>query len=560
MAQLEILQCAGCGSPLAPDALVCEYCGNKNLIRSKRDPLKITSKIVGDYIAFYTKKTKKNPKDTDSLYAMGLLYLGLKNYELAERNLKEAIDRSPLDADVYYYYALSLLAGRTIQEMGTEQVERIGQYLGTALQMETKCKYLVLLAAVREEYYVQNHLICPGEGPQELFEQAAGYTPDELDEITEHCGLCAGNTLYQIGLLTGEAIEDGQEEQLQEESGGGGLTEEELEAAFNLTEEERRQFYDYRFEPEAPGRGFDLPDGRRLYTKESYVELALRRAWKLFLSLVAFFVLLGICLAAGWGFLSTEPPAEAVSAADSLAVTHIKLISEIKSGKESADILWVERSAAGAVWLLVVLSPLLVWLFVTVRKTLRVKTNRSAAEAHNRQLREEYARAKELYRTKPTTEQMQLFILGYLSRIVDSELEFHGKSEKGLKGKLLFVSEFFDYAEDDENYDESAVEYTIALLEKDCVSVICCDWRVYEDTADTGTIQSIAYADIRDVKLTESQLSFAGITIDIPDEPIFEYQDDDPDEVMGYSITRTSDVRQFAVALRKLHIAHKNTI
>ncbi|MDR1585348.1 MAG: hypothetical protein LBS07_04135 [Prevotellaceae bacterium] len=46
MAQLEILQCSGCGSSLTPGSLTCEYCGNKNILKTQRNPLKINSETA----------------------------------------------------------------------------------------------------------------------------------------------------------------------------------------------------------------------------------------------------------------------------------------------------------------------------------------------------------------------------------------------------------------------------------------------------------------------------------------------------------------------------------
>jgi hypothetical protein len=46
---------------------------------------------------------------------------------------------------------------------------------------------------------------------------------------------------------------------------------------------------------------------------------------------------------------------------------------------------------------------------------------------------------------------------------------------------------------------------------------------VYGDAPDDSSISSIAYSDIKGVKLTENCLSFGGIRVDTPDEQMFEY-------------------------------------
>ncbi|MDR1585347.1 MAG: hypothetical protein LBS07_04130 [Prevotellaceae bacterium] len=143
---------------------------------------------------------------------MGLLYMSLKNYELAQRNFRDAIDQSPFEADMYYYYSLSLIGGRTFKDVDSKDVKRIEEYLNAAMGMETKCKYLMLLMAVKQEYYLANGLKIQGETPDKLYERALEYAPDGLEEITEYTALRDGETISKIKRAQG----------LEEEDGGGG--------------------------------------------------------------------------------------------------------------------------------------------------------------------------------------------------------------------------------------------------------------------------------------------------------------------------------------------------
>ena len=80
MATLESYQCKGCGSPLDKESLKkCPYCGSSNVLKSKVNPLNMNQDMAQKYVEFFKQKTDSNPKDTNSLFAMGLLYLGLKN-------------------------------------------------------------------------------------------------------------------------------------------------------------------------------------------------------------------------------------------------------------------------------------------------------------------------------------------------------------------------------------------------------------------------------------------------------------------------------------------------
>lgn len=602
MAQLEVLQCAGCGSPLAPGALECEYCGNKNLIQSKRNPFKINSNIAQQYISFYSQKTKNNPKDTNSLYAMGLLYLSLKNYELAQRNLKDAIDQSPLDADVYYYYALSLISGKSIKKMNEKEIHRIEGYLSTAINMETKCKFLTLLAVIKEEYYIANHLVVPGESPRDLFEQAENYSPNDLDEISEHCKLHGENTQYNIDLLLGKETDDDESEEDDDENDESeedddfeDLSEEEIEAAYELTEDERKQYFDYYFDPEKPSYDSELPYENRYIYKPTYIGTIVGRILTLAINLFVTLIIVSICSWANWGFLSNEKAINEASIeekvkikeeeytkaftpkehaeliekyqADSLetlktdsiiSANYFKLYTKNDIKDNTASSIYIKNSTGGYIWFGIALLPLLIWIIASISRIKNRANDRKDAIFHNQKVKEDYEYALELYNTKPSDLQMYYFIQNYMSLVVLTELGYHEKDEAELKGKTLFLNEYFNYSDDGENYENSAIEYSIVVLEDDCVTVIKSDWRIYEDISDTGSIESISYSDIKNVVLNENELSFGGITIEIPEEQVFEFQNDDPDDDLTFSNTCTSDPREFAIALRKLNAAFKN--
>ena len=600
MAKLEVLQCATCSSPLSPGALKCEYCGAKNVIKSKQNPLKISSEMAQKYIAFYGNKTKENPKDTNALYSMGLLYLSLKNYELARRNFKDAIDQSPLDADVYYYYALSLVAGKSIRSMSGKEVSRVEEYINTALGMETKCKYLVLLAVVQIEYYQENKLVIPHEkGPRQLLEEAADYSPDELDEIIDNCNLRSEISKYNIDKLMGKEIEDDDEEEdedsededyEEEDDEFFNLlnNEEEYEKAVNLTEEQRRSFYEYWYEPEKPAH-LDVPAG---------VGFGFKRALLLVGSVLLFLIMLSFDTCVGCSIKMDETVNSVENAVEDHVNTMVKKYDMTYSPEELEKIItefkedsikkalkhekfiaenqnlsklfnWVGKDGTtqhfyrktsiwGWIGVLIVFSPLIIWIIVTLGGIIGTLDDRKNAKRYNREVDKNYAEAMNNFNAKPTEAQMVVYIRNFLSKIVDIELRYHKKSEEDLKGKTLYLNNYFNYQNESENFNHSAVEYTIVLLDEDCVTVIRDDWRVWKDNWNSGEFVQLSYGDIKNVKLTSNELSFGDTVIEIPDEQVFEYQSDDFDNELTFSNTRTSDVRDFAVSLRKLVQEYKN--
>ena len=587
MATLESIQCKGCGSPLDRDTLKeCPYCGSANFIKSEVNPLKMTSVMAQKYVSFFKNKSKENPKDTNSLFAMGLLYLGLKNYELAQRNFKEAIDLSPMEADVYYYYALSLVDGKSLKSLESKDIKRIEEYLNSAIGMEVKCKYLAFLMAVKQEYYLANGLKLKGDSPAELFEQAKNYSPDELDEIQMHILLRDQDTIDCMNELSGvlpeENNENDEDEDVEEDNSDNEEEveeeeEEEEEEYVDLSAKERQQYFDYRFEPLKPGRNQHNP----LPTFPIF-----RKLLNLIIILAVTFVLFIIFNLAGWGFTSNEVSLNKFVIADSARnirdINGVKLtkkerlkaynkmlndsieqvkkdsifnetsiftISRIKDDKK--HFLAIKKDKMSFLWITLLFLPLGIWTTRTIIEFTKIGKNR-------RIIKDNYKYALEMYNSKPTDGQMKMYVMNFLSQIVDIELEYYKKDEDDLKGKILFLNNYFKYKNASENYENSGIEYTVALLEDTHVTVLKSDWLIYKESPEKGEAHTVFYSDISNVRLKENSLIFGDIEIEIPDECVFEYQCDDTDDELTFSNDRTSDPRVFKAALDKLVNSHKN--
>jgi len=188
MATVQILQCNGCGANLSPANTTCEYCGSVNIIKSEVNPFKLDANLSRQYTQYFKDKASQDPKDTNALYSLGLFYLGLKNYDLALRNFKEAIDQSPDNPDIYYHYAMTLTAGRKPRKLMINDIKKIEEYVKTAMQMESQAKYCYMLAMVKNDFYPANGMKMSEPGPGALI--AEGETlpqsPEDIDLILEH--------------------------------------------------------------------------------------------------------------------------------------------------------------------------------------------------------------------------------------------------------------------------------------------------------------------------------------------------------------------------------------
>lgn len=209
MAQLQINRCKVCTKPLPAGVSKCPKCGAEHqFVPEVVNPLRFTPVEAEEYREILEKQTRENPKDTNSLFGMGLVYLGLQHYELANENFRKAVEQTPENPDVYYYYALSLFARRSPAMLSALEAERIEMWLQTAIRMQAKRKYLILEMLLLQGAFKGKGKAVP-EGkpePEELLHQALTTVQeeDELYEIEQHMVISDERNREFVAQLRGE--------------------------------------------------------------------------------------------------------------------------------------------------------------------------------------------------------------------------------------------------------------------------------------------------------------------------------------------------------------------
>ena len=174
------IQCLTCGGMTeVGDSLkgTCEYCGclvefkrisSFNGINKKTD--------LGNLRKLFESAGSSKPVSGEELpeekrvLAQAICYLLAENYILAKKKLAALIDTDPAGAEPYYYYALTLINGRTLGELTMREAKTITGYLQTAMAMDEAFVFPKLLYALLcIEYYEANDLRAPDDG-RELLE------------------------------------------------------------------------------------------------------------------------------------------------------------------------------------------------------------------------------------------------------------------------------------------------------------------------------------------------------------------------------------------------------
>lgn len=156
---VDIRECPQCGAPLEKTSYKCKYCKADVFISSVSYLSNYDNSQIQKYIKYYKELINQNPNEDKGYLGLGLCYLQLSMFPLAQKNLEKALELAPENSSVYYYYCLSIIAGQKIRILSLDTVEEIIKYLNTAISMESDNPlYVLLLALVKYDFYTANGL------------------------------------------------------------------------------------------------------------------------------------------------------------------------------------------------------------------------------------------------------------------------------------------------------------------------------------------------------------------------------------------------------------------
>ena len=166
---INVKECPQCGAPLEKNSFKCAYCKADVFITSISYLSNYDNSQIQKYIKSYKEIIEQNPDEDKGYLGLGLCYLQLTMFPLAQKNLAKALELAPENSATYYYYCLSVIAGRRIRSLSLDTVEEIVQYLNTAMNMEPDNPLYVLLAMlIRYDFYVANGLREPKPSHKDL--------------------------------------------------------------------------------------------------------------------------------------------------------------------------------------------------------------------------------------------------------------------------------------------------------------------------------------------------------------------------------------------------------
>ena len=612
MAQLSINQCQNCGKILAPGVTKCGKCHTEHsVIPTVVNPLRFSAAEAAGYRSQFEEQVKEFPKDSNALFAMGLTYLGLKNYELADEYFRKAVALTPSNPDVYYYTALSLFHHRSVMNLSKMEMDRIEQWLDTAVKIQPKRKYLILQMILRQGMSSMGLNVDTDKlSPAELLQQAkiTVQEEDELYEIEQHVLVTDEKTRTMLNSLVNG-----------DKAGNTSIFPETMNAYLNFCdyarendgewstenvkklcdENARRAFFKVLHEPQVPQK---LP-------KPSLIAPFFKSLWKgalaIFSVIVIIIIVQGFLKWGGDHTIKGETPQARLEAFQSMAEGRKVYVARYRdeAGKEIAvrgpfndekvlslpdatKYSWKVPGFKGNLGKILIILPLILWALFTIKRFYVCARERRDVGKRNQADREQYEREHAAYLDRPSIEDYKLFCSlfagpnnnGYIvdeGDFVEAALQQAHIAEDDIKngnGKIFFSCYLLD---SDDNNDECrdpeitlrqmAVRVCVAMrdsivflhgiweTESNVMPVLDQERLLYSQIANFRNIQSYSTLDV----VSHSNTVLAEIIYGYGDFPsLFRYQGVNPSDDLTYSTTRTSDFDEFYNSLVKMHTAY----
>lgn len=612
MAQLSINQCQNCGKILAPGVTKCGKCHTEHsVIPTVVNPLRFSAAEAAEYRSQFEEQVKEFPKDSNALFAMGLTYLGLKNYELADEYFRKAVALTPSNPDVYYYTALSLFHHRSVMNLSKMEMDRIEQWLDTAVKIQPKRKYLILQMILRQGMSSMGLNVDTDKlSPAELLQQAkiTVQEEDELYEIEQHVLVTDEKTRALVNSLVNG-----------DKAGNTSIFPETMNAYLNFCdyarendgewstenvkklcdEDARRAFFKVLHEPQVPQK---LP-------KPSLIAPFFKSLWKgalaIFSVIVIIIIVQGFLKWGGDKTIKGETPQARLEAFQSMAEGRKVYVARYRdeAGKEIAvrgpfndekvlslpdatKYSWKVPGFKGNLGKILIILPLILWALFTIKRFYVCARERRDVGKRNQADREQYEREHAAYLDRPSIEDYKLFCSlfagpnnnGYIvdeGDFVEAALQQAHIAEEDIKngnGKIFFSCYLLDT--DNNNNDcrdpeitlrQMAVRVCVAMrdsivflhgiweTESNVMPILDQERLLYSQIANFRNVQSYSTLDL----VSHSNSVLAEIIYGYGDFPsLFRYQGVNPSDDLTYSTTRTSDFDEFYNSLVKMHTAY----
>ena len=199
---MEVRECSQCGSIERLNGR-CANCKAEFYVKSLAYLEQFDSNGIEKYLKQYKGLIDQDPDNTNGVLGLGLCYLQMGTYPLAQRQFEQVIETTPEIAPAYYYYALANIKGRRLMTLSLSEVRQLETYLNTAIQLDSDAsqyRYRLLLAMLKRDYYETNGMKVSPPSAAELLNDLAGKTIDysEIEHLRKSVKVSDQEAYFEV--------------------------------------------------------------------------------------------------------------------------------------------------------------------------------------------------------------------------------------------------------------------------------------------------------------------------------------------------------------------------
>jgi tetratricopeptide (TPR) repeat protein len=151
------LKCTGCGARVTTGQKDCEWCHKPVVINSFNSVYSMPIPEVSKYANSYKMALSDNPDDFLLNNSAAMCYLKLKLYDKALLSFERAIENNFDNSETYFYAAICLLQGKKAFLHQRPTIDKILEYINSALMIEPRGIYYYFLAYIKYDYFERKY-------------------------------------------------------------------------------------------------------------------------------------------------------------------------------------------------------------------------------------------------------------------------------------------------------------------------------------------------------------------------------------------------------------------
>ena len=184
ISQVHDTTCRGCGAAADIGQTKCRFCKQPILISTFNSVYSMPPPMVNQYAAAYREALQNEPDAKDLNHSVAMCYLKLKLYDRALGAFEKAMEDNFDNSEIFFYAAICLLGGKKAFFMQRQVIDKIEEYMNTALMIEPRGIYYYFLAYIKYDYFSRKYFNT-SPSYQEALGSAneAGVSPFDIEQL-----------------------------------------------------------------------------------------------------------------------------------------------------------------------------------------------------------------------------------------------------------------------------------------------------------------------------------------------------------------------------------------